>query len=63
MPRSISANSGDTVHALMQLRCRQEVLERWLASQVLPAGLQQGLYAMLAEVREQLKVFTDVSPR
>ncbi len=47
----------------MQLRCRQEVLERWLASQVLPDGLQQSLYAMLAEVREQLSVLTDVSSR
>lgn len=60
---SSPAKSADTLHALMQLRCRQEVLERWLASEVLPAGLQQSLHAMLAEVRQQLSAVTDVSPR
>ncbi|MFZ1135489.1 MAG: hypothetical protein WAN69_11100 [Candidatus Korobacteraceae bacterium] len=47
----------------MQLRCRQEILERWLASQVLTDGLQQGLRAMLAEVEEQLRTVTDALPR
>jgi len=57
------AISADTWHALMQLRCRQEILERWLASQVLPNGLQQSLRAMLAEVEEQLRVLSDALPR
>jgi hypothetical protein len=60
---SSPANSADTVHALMQLRCRQEVLQRWLASQILPMGLQQSLPAMLTEVEEQLRVLTDALPR
>ena len=54
--------SGDSLHALMQLRCRQEILQRWLASEVLPAGLQQGLRAMLAEVEEQLRALSSIAP-
>jgi len=57
------AKSADTLHALMQLRCRQEILERWLASQIIPNGLQQGLRAMLTEVEEQLRVFSGGFPR
>jgi hypothetical protein len=57
------AKSAEVVHTLMQLRCRQEILERWLASQVLTDGLQQGLRAMLAEVEEQLRTVTDALPR
>ena len=60
MTTSISAKSADSVQAIMQLRCRQEVLERWLASQVLPAGLHQSLYAMLVEVTEQLNALMDI---
>ncbi len=56
------AESAEVVHTLMQLRCRQEILERWLASQVLTDGLQQGLRAMLAEVEEQLRTVTDALP-
>jgi len=57
------AKSADTLHALMQLRCRQEILERWLASQILPNGLQQSLRTMLAEVEEQLRLFSDALSR
>jgi len=57
------AQSADTLHAFMQLRCRQEILERWLASQILPGGLQQSLRAMLAEVEEQLSMLSNALPR
>ena len=49
-----STQSAEVLNALMQLQCRREILERWLASDVLPAGLQQSLQTMLAEVEEQL---------
>ena len=52
------ANSAETWQALVELRCRQEVLERWLASQVLPGYLRYGLHAMLGEVEEQLQSLT-----
>ena len=58
-----SANPGEAVHTLMQLRCRQEVLERWLASQVLPDSLREGLRGMLAEVEEQMRTITDALPK
>ena len=45
----------------MQLRCRQEILERWLASEVLTDGLQQSLRAMLGEVKEQLGMMGSVT--
>ena len=52
------AKSAETLHALMQLRCRQEILERWLASEVLPAGIEQSLRAMLDEVQDRLGTLT-----
>jgi hypothetical protein len=55
--------SAETLQELTQLRCRQEILERWLASQVLPDGLEQGLRASLAEVEEQLKTLIETLPR
>jgi hypothetical protein len=48
------AQTAEALPTLMQLRCRKEILEHWLASQVLTDGLQQGLRAMLAEVDDQL---------
>ena len=57
------AKSAETLHALMELRCRQEVIERWLVNQELPEGLRQSLRATLAEVEEQLKVLTYTLPR
>jgi hypothetical protein len=50
--------SAETWQALMELRCKREVLERWLASQVLPETVQQSLRAMLGEVEEQLRLLT-----
>jgi hypothetical protein len=50
-----SANPAEVVHTLMQLRCRQEILERWLASEVLTDGLRESLHGMLAEVEDQLR--------
>jgi hypothetical protein len=38
----------------MELRCRREVIERRLASQTLPEGLQHSLRTMLIEVEDQL---------
>jgi len=46
----------------MQLQCRREILERWLASKVLPAGIQQSLLTMLVEVEEQLQGLSDETP-
>jgi len=60
---SSHAKSADSLYALMQLRCRREILERWLASEVLPEGLQQGLRTTLAEVEQQLQVLIDALPR
>jgi hypothetical protein len=42
--------SAEAWQALMELRCKREVLERWLASHVLPEGLEQSLRTMLGEV-------------
>ncbi len=43
---------------LMELRCRREVLERWLASRSLPNDLEQTLQAMLREIEDQLQLLT-----
>jgi hypothetical protein len=57
------AKSAETWQALMQMRCRQEILERWLASEVLPSGLRQGLQGMLHEVEDQLRALTNTTSR
>lgn len=64
MPGQVTtpAKSAETLHALMQLQCRREILERWLASKVLPAGIQQSLLTMLVEVEEQLQGLSDETP-
>jgi hypothetical protein len=54
-----AAKSAETWQALMEMRCRQEVLERWLASQVLTDNLQQSLRTMLSEVEDQLRSLTN----
>jgi hypothetical protein len=51
-----SSKSVETWQTLMELRCRREVLERWLATQVLLGDLEQSLRAMLGEVDVQLKL-------
>jgi hypothetical protein len=53
------AKSGENWQALVALRCRQEVIQRWLASQVLPSNLRQSLQAMLTEVEDQLQSLTN----
>ena len=40
---------------VIELRCRQEILQRWLSSEVLTDGLQQSLNTMLDEIVEQLR--------
>jgi hypothetical protein len=60
---STQTKFAETWQALMQLRCRQEILERWLASEVLTTGLRQSLQAMLREVEDQLQSLTNVLPR
>lgn len=50
--------SAEIWQTLMQLRGRQEILERWLASEVLPNGLRQSLQTMLREVQDQLRILT-----
>jgi hypothetical protein len=54
-----TAKSAETWQALMEMRCRQEVLERWLASQVLTENLQHSLRTMLSEVEDQLQSLTN----
>jgi len=54
-----TAKSAETWQTLMELRCRREVLERWLASQTLPNDLEQGLQAMLCEVEDQIQTLTN----
>jgi hypothetical protein len=54
-----TAKSAETWQVLMEMRCRQEVLERWLASQVLTENLQHSLRAMLSEVEDQLHSLTN----
>ena len=53
-----AAESGDAWEELMELRCRRQVIERWLASCSLPDSLQQYLYAMLREIDDQLPRLT-----
>ena len=55
--------SAETWQTLMQLRCRQEILERWLSSEILPNGLRQSLQAMLCEVDDQLRILMTCSQR
>lgn len=43
---------------LVELRCQREAIDRWLASCLLPDGLDQDLYAMLREINEQLDKLT-----
>ena len=54
-----TAKSAETWQALMELRCRREVLERWLANQVLTENLQQSLRTILSEVEDQLRSLTN----
>ena len=54
-----TAKSSETWQVLMELRCRREVLERWLASQVLTENLQHSLRTMLSEVEDQLHSLTN----
>ena len=53
------AKPAETWQTLMELRCRREVLERWIASQVLPDGLQHSLQTMLIEVEDQIRIHTN----
>ncbi len=52
------SKSAETWQALMELRCRREVIERWLASRVLPDDQQQSLRGMLREIEDQLQVLS-----
>ena len=54
-----SAQSAETWQTLTALRCRREIIERWLASQILPDSLRQILHAMLREVEDQLQLLTN----
>ena len=55
---STPAKSAETWQILMELRCRREVLERWLASGALADDLQRSLQAMLGEVEDQMQALT-----
>ena len=54
-----TSESGETWQRFMELRCRREVIERWLTSCSLPDGTQQNLRAILREVEDQLQLLTD----
>ena len=56
------AKSAETWQTVIALRCRREIIERWLASQVLPDGLRQSLRTMLREVEDQLRLLTNALP-
>ena len=58
-----SAKSAEAWQLLVELRTRQEVLERWIASQTLSPGLQQGLRGMLNEVEDQLQLLANALSR
>ncbi len=49
------AQSSETWQVLIELRCRCEIIERWLASQSLSSGLRQSMQAMLHECEDQLQ--------
>jgi hypothetical protein len=53
--RSQFETKDHLLQRVLELRCREEILQRWLASEVLTDGLQQSLRAMLGEVVEQLR--------
>jgi hypothetical protein len=54
-----STETNEAWQRFMELRCRREVIERWLASCSLPDGMQPHLHVMLHEVEDQLQVLTD----
>jgi hypothetical protein len=54
-PRHAQIVPDRTLEQMIELRCRREILQRWLASEVLPDNLQQGLRAMLGEVEQQMQ--------
>ena len=53
-----AATSAERWQAFLELRCRREVIERWLGSQVLGEELQHALRVMLWEIEDQLQGFT-----
>ncbi len=52
------AQSAETWQVLIELRCRREIIERWLASQSLSVGLRHSIQAMLHECEDQLQSLT-----
>jgi hypothetical protein len=50
--------SENLLQRVMELQCRREILQRWLASEVLTNGLEQSLHTMLGEVEEQLRALS-----
>ena len=46
---------AETWRALLEPRCRQKVIERWLATCSLPDGQQQYLHTVLREVEEVIR--------
>jgi hypothetical protein len=48
------AKSAETWQALLELRCRREIVERWLANASLSDELQHSLQAVLSEIENQI---------
>ncbi len=53
------AKSAETWQALMELRCRREIIERWLAGGSLSDNVRQSLQTMLADVDDQVRLLTN----
>ena len=47
--------SAEIWQALMELRCRREIIERWLSSGLLSEDVQRSLKAMLNEINELIE--------
>ena len=55
--------SAETWQTLIALRCRREIIERWLASQTVSGSLRETLHAMLREVEDHLQLLTNATSK
>jgi hypothetical protein len=55
MPSQSESAPEHRLQRVIELRCRQEILQRWLAGDLLTDALRPSLRAMLHEVEEQLE--------
>jgi hypothetical protein len=55
MFQGTSLNSGEAWQQLMELRCRREIIEGWLATSALSDDVKQNLRPKACEVDDQLQ--------